>query len=144
MNGVRVAKITLAILASATLAAATSAAPARKAAAPSLFGTWQNPSGSVRIKTSKCGSTVCGAVVYANDKARADAAKGGTTKLIGLNLFQEFAATSSDTWEGKVMVPDLDRTVGGKITLIDAKTMKVEGCLFGHIACKDQIWTKQR
>jgi uncharacterized protein (DUF2147 family) len=85
---------------------------------------------------------VCGTVVYANDKAKADAAKGGTANLIGMNLFQEFAAGKPNEWDGKVMVPDLDRTVKGRIELVDARTIKVQGCLFGHVACKDQVWTR--
>lgn len=126
------------LLVAALLASPLMAAPKK----PTLFGVWQNPSASVHIKTSKCGTTVCGTVVYANAKAKADAARGGTANLIGLNLFQEFEQNGPNVWEGKVMVPDLDRTVSGKITLIDGKSMNVEGCMFGHIACKDQLWTR--
>lgn len=128
----------MALIASTAMAAA----PAKHARQPSLFGVWQNPSGSVHIRTAKCGPSICGSVVYANDKAKADAAKGGTTNLVGMNLFQEFALTGPGLWEGKVLVPDLDRSVHGKITLIDAKSMNVEGCMFGHVACKDQVWTR--
>ena len=122
--------------------AAMGVTPPKKPRPPSLFGVWQNPSASVHIKTAKCGASVCGTVVYANEKAKADAARGGTANLLGLNLFQSFAQQSQGVWEGKVLVPDLDRTVTGKITLIDAKSMNVEGCMFGHIACKDQVWTR--
>lgn len=110
--------------------------------APGLFGVWQNPSGSVRIRTAKCGASVCGTIVYANARAKADAARGGTPKLVGLNLFQQFVGTAPGVWEGKVLVPDLARTVSGRITLVDARRMSVEGCVFGYVGCTTQMWTR--
>jgi uncharacterized protein (DUF2147 family) len=123
------------------LACANGAAGAGK---PSVFGVWSNPSGHVHIRAARCGPHVCGTVVYASDKARADAARAGNPKLIGMNLFQQFAQTSEGEWHGKVLVPDLDRTVAGRIRLVDADTLDVEGCMFGHVACKDQTWKRVR
>jgi uncharacterized protein (DUF2147 family) len=81
-------------------------------------------------------------VVYATDKARADAAKAGTIELIGTSLFHEFQPDPNGGWDGKVLVPDLKKSVSGRIRVIDANTLDVQGCMFGHLACKDQKWTR--
>jgi uncharacterized protein (DUF2147 family) len=126
----------------APLVAAPAAAETTVSRQHGVYGVWQNPSGSVHIRTARCGANVCGTVVYADDKARADAAKAGTSRLIGMNLFQDFRQTGPTSWAGKVLVPDLNRSVNGTITLEGPRTMDVDGCLFGHFACKDQKWTK--
>lgn len=108
----------------------------------SIKGVWSNPSGSVHVRIASCGTQLCGTVVYAGDKAKADAAKAGTPNLIGLNLFREFEAQPNGSWRGKVVVPDLKKTVSGEIKAIDTNTLDVKGCIFGHLACKDQKWVR--
>lgn len=108
----------------------------------SFKGVWANPSGHVHIRIADCGTQLCGTVVYATDQAKADAAKAGTPELIGVNLFREFAQKQDGTWQGKVFVPDLNKTVSGQITVINADTLDVRGCVFGHVACKNQKWTR--
>jgi uncharacterized protein (DUF2147 family) len=103
---------------------------------------WSNPSGHVHIKIAPCDPHFCGTVFYANDKARADAAKVGTTDLVGTNLFHSFQPDAKGGWDGKVLVPDLNKSVAGRIQVVDASTLDVEGCMFGHLACKDQKWTR--
>lgn len=107
-----------------------------------LFGVWSNPSGNVHVRIAPCEAQLCGTVVYASDKAKADAAKAGTPELIGINLFRKFEPRDNGSWRGKVLVPDLKRTVSGTLTMVDASTLDVQGCVFGHIACKDQRWTR--
>ena len=83
--------IRLAIM-GAALIFASNAAHARQTGTPNeaIMGVWANPSGSVRVRIEECGTKLCGVVVYANEKAKADAAKAGTDVLIGINLFREF------------------------------------------------------
>jgi uncharacterized protein (DUF2147 family) len=105
------------------------------------LGTWKNPSGSVRIRAAVCGERVCGTIVYANEKAKADARRGGTDPLIGTQLFEEFAARGPNQWRGRVFVPDMNRRVTGTATLIDANTIRVEGCA-ARVICRNQVWTR--
>jgi uncharacterized protein (DUF2147 family) len=105
------------------------------------LGTWQNPSGSVRIRASTCGDRVCGTVVFANDKAKADARRGGTDPLIGTQLFEEFTARGPNQWRGRVFVPDMNRRVTGTATLQDENTIRVEGCA-ARVICRNQVWTR--
>jgi uncharacterized protein (DUF2147 family) len=107
----------------------------------SYLGTWQNPSGSVRIRASTCGAKVCGTVVFANDKAKADAKRGGTDPLIGTQLFEEFVSRGPNQWRGRVFVPDMNRRVTGTATLQDENTIRVEGCA-ARVICRNQVWTR--
>jgi uncharacterized protein (DUF2147 family) len=112
-----------------------------KLAEGAYLGTWKNPSGSVQIRAAVCGERVCGTIVYANEKAKADARRGGTDPLIGVQLFEEFNARGTNQWRGRVFVPDMNRRVTGTATLIDENTIRVEGCA-ARIICRNQVWTR--
>lgn len=105
------------------------------------LGTWRNPSGSVRIRAARCGKLVCGTIVFANDKAKADAKRGGTDPLIGTQLFEEFTARGPNQWRGRVFVPDMNRRVTGTATLETPNTIRVEGCA-AKVICRNQVWTR--
>lgn len=85
---------------------------------------------------------MCGVVVWANEKATADAKRGGTDPLVGAELFRDFVMEKPGRWRGKVFVPDIGMTFSGTITVIDDRTLKGDGCLVGRIACKSQTWTR--
>lgn len=122
------------------LAAACSAAEA--APTDQSFGVWRNPQDSVHVRAEPCGDRMCGVVVWANDKARADAARGGTVQLVGATLFKEFRLEKQGVWRGKVFVPDIGKTFSGTIEVIDGDHLKGSGCLVGRVGCRSQIWTR--
>lgn len=111
-------------------------------AADKSFGTWKNPSGSVHVRAEPCGDRMCGVVVWANEKATADAKRGGTSPLVGTQLFRDFVLEKPGRWRGRVFVPDIAQTFSGTVTMIDDRTLKGEGCLLGRIGCKSQTWTR--
>ena len=84
-----------------------------------LEGYWRNPSGSVIISIAPCGEAMCGRVQWASDKAVADARKGGTDPLVGVELLSGFVPKGENRWKGRLFVPDLKRTSkavnGGRI-----------------------------
>jgi uncharacterized protein (DUF2147 family) len=104
----------------------------------------RNPSNSVHVRIHPCGNTRCGTVVWANAKAKADAARGGTKNLIGTELFREFKEVSPKLWKGKVFVPDLNKTLTGTGTVKDRDSIVARGCLFAGIGCKSQTWKRVR
>jgi uncharacterized protein (DUF2147 family) len=106
------------------------------------FGIWRNPQDSVHVRAEPCGKQMCGVVVWANDKARADAARGGTATLVGATLFKEFRLRKPGLWRGKVFVPDIGKTFSGTIEVVDHDHLKGSGCLVGRIGCKSQVWTR--
>jgi len=104
----------------------------------------RNPSNSVHVRIHPCGKSRCGTVVWANDKAKADSARGGTKNLVGTELFREFREVSPKVWKGKVFVPDLNKVFTGTGTVKDQNTIVARGCLFAGIGCKSQTWTRVR
>ncbi|WP_353218411.1 DUF2147 domain-containing protein, partial [Sandarakinorhabdus sp.] len=120
------------------------------------YGVFRNPSGSVQVRLADCGALLCGTIVAASRKARADAADAGQTRLIGMQLFRNMTravqpktvqlktgqpGAAGQRWEGQVYIPDKDRVVSGTATL-NGRTLKVEGCLLGDALCKSQDWTR--
>jgi len=132
-------------LQAAQASSATANNPAAAVAAlpdGAYLGTWENPSKSVRLRVERCGERVCGAVVFATDQAKADARRGGTDPLIGVQLFEEFAANGPRSWRGRVFVPDMNRRVTGTATLVDETSVRLRGCAVGGIVCRTQVWTR--
>ena len=105
---------------------------------------WRNPSNSVHVHVYPCGKSRCGTVVWANAKAKADSARGGTKNLVGTELFREFREVSPKVWKGKVFVPDLNKVFSGTGTIKDKDTVVARGCLIGSIGCKSQTWKRVR
>ena len=102
----------------------------------------RNPKNSVHIRVHQCGNTRCGTVVWANAKAKADSARGGTPNLVGTQIFREFREVSPKVWKGKVFVPDMNRVFTGTGTIKDQNTVVARGCLIGNMGCKSQVWTR--
>lgn len=126
-----------------TAAAGLMAAAASPASAQDAFtyGVWRNPKNSVHVEIKPCGGgRACGVVVWANAEAQADAKKGGTPNLVGLQLLRDFQLQKNGSWKGKVFVPDLNMTLGGTADFPDASTMKAKGCLL--LFCKSQTWRR--
>ena len=126
---------------SALAAATLIVSPAAAQRAPDWSGTWRNGSNSVHIQAQRCGDAMCGTVVWANDKARADAAAGGPERLVGTRVFEE-VYLEDGSWDGEVYVPDMARSFEGTIELADRNTLIGTGCLFGNFGCREQRWTR--
>jgi uncharacterized protein (DUF2147 family) len=107
------------------------------------FGVWRNPSNSVHVRAEPCGERMCGVVVWANDKAKADARRGGTDPLVGSRLFRDFVQERPGVWRGKVFVPDIGKTFSGTVSIVDDDTIIGRGCLLlGRVGCRSQQWTR--
>jgi uncharacterized protein (DUF2147 family) len=120
------------------------AAPAAAAADPqaAILGTWHNPKNSVAVRTGRCGDRLCGWVIRASDKAKADVAGKGYPPLLGTALLRSYRASGRGRWSGQIYVPDMGRAFGSTVTMIDADTLNVKGCLIGGMLCKSQIWRR--
>lgn len=126
----------------AIMAAAALLAPGAAAQSAAEGHVWRNPQDSVHVRIHPCGSGRCGTVVWANEKARADSARGGTPNLIGTQLFRDFRQTGPGSWSGKVFVPDLNRVFSGTGTLVDANHIVARGCLVASMGCRSQTWSR--
>lgn len=85
---------------------------------------------------------MCGTVIWANDKAKADSARGGTSNLVGTELFRDFHQTSPNLWRGKVFVPDMNHVFSGTGRIIDGQSLVARGCIAKDFGCKSQAWTR--
>jgi uncharacterized protein (DUF2147 family) len=121
-------------------AALLSATPAL-AAAP-IEGSWRNPSGSVTVRIGPCGETLCGRVVAASPRARAEAADAGTERLVGTELMSGLEAVGPGAWRADIFVPDKNIRAEGELHLTGPRTMDVQGCAMGGLICKTQQWTR--
>ena len=110
---------------------AAAAASAGTATQPSIEGIWHNPKNSVAVRTGACGNRLCGWVVRASDKAKADARNGGAPDLIGTALLRDYRHNGRNKYSGQVWIPDMGRAFGSTITVVDPNTLNVKGCLIG-------------
>ncbi len=125
----------------AMLTAPLAASAGSKGAALPVASEWRNPKNTVHVRIAPCGEgQVCGTVIWASEKAKADARKGGTEKLIGANLFREFRQVGPGEYKGRVFVPDMNRTFSGQMR-IEGDSMIGKGCVLGFI-CKAQTWKR--
>jgi uncharacterized protein (DUF2147 family) len=130
------------ILPALLLAALALPASAQRSTGPE--GVWRNAKNSVRIRVARCGPGLCGHVVQASAQAQADAAQGGTARLVGTDLFRGLVREPDGLWYGQVYVPDLGRSVEGTLEQTGPNTLVAEGCLFAGFGCKAQTWTRVR
>lgn len=107
---------------------------------PPIIGVWHNPKNSVAVKTGVCGDKLCGWVVRADDEAQTDAREGGTPSLIGTALLRDYRASGRNSWAGTIFVPDMGRSFGSTIKMVDRNTINLKGCLIGGFFCKTQTW----
>lgn len=105
-------------------------------------GRWTHPNGSVTVAIAACGEAWCGTVVEATAKAKADAAKGGTTDLVGTQLMTGFLPAGEGKWKGRLFVPDINFRARAELRLIGPDRLSVRGCMAGKMLCKSQTWTR--
>lgn len=129
--------------AAATLALTLLTGAVQAQSAPSIYGTWLNPHGSVAVRTGACAQDrLCGIIVWANAEAQSDARDGGTARLVGTALLEDYKADGSGGWQGTVFIPDMNKRFYSKIEQVDANTMRLKGCILGGLICKAQLWKR--
>jgi uncharacterized protein (DUF2147 family) len=106
----------------------------------SIEGIWRSPGGNSIIKIAPCGSSPCGTVVWATDRAKKDASKG-TDQLVGTALLTSLQQDKKGNWQGKLFIPDKKMRVTAKVERIGPSQLKVSGCAAGKALCKAAVWT---
>jgi uncharacterized protein (DUF2147 family) len=106
----------------------------------SIIGTWENPSASVKVSTTRCGTELCGYVIWANEVAAKDAHEAGTEHLVGTKLLENYTQTAPSRWHGHVFVPDRGSRYYSDIAQLNPNEIKISGCILGGWVCKSQVW----
>lgn len=135
----------LALMLAATGAAAAGAVPQAlpPQAAPGPIGVWQNPKGTLLVRTRLCGQLLCGNIVWASPTALADARDAGVTSLIGTELLSDYRRSGAARWTGQVYVPDQGRHFYSTIEQKGPNDLRISGCILGGLLCKRQDWVRR-
>ena len=114
-------------------------------------GRWKTETRNGIVEIARCGQSLCGKLtgsdgITANpglkDVNNKDVAQRGRT-LKGIQMLSGFK-WESDAWTGGTIYNAEDgKTYDAKITMVDANTLKLRGCIFVPL-CKNQTWRRVR
>jgi uncharacterized protein (DUF2147 family) len=134
----------------AALGAALTLSAAAQAADPT--GVWINDKGDTKVRVSRCGAALCGTVAWLGkptdasgqpktDRHNPDVAKRHR-RLIGLPVLLGMQPAGGDRWSGHIYNADDGKTYVSRVTLANANSMQVQGCVLGGLLCKSMTWTR--
>jgi uncharacterized protein (DUF2147 family) len=101
------------------------------------------------VEITPCGASICGRLID-SDSIRADPQRRDIHNqdpaqrqrpLKGLMMLQGFHGGASQWDGGSVYNPDDGGTYHGTLTMVDANTLKVRGCVVWPL-CKSQVWKR--
>ncbi len=134
-----------ATLIKASLTAALSIGLITSAFAADVTGTWIRANGSAKIKITKCGSNLCGNIVWLK-KPRKDTKNPDPAlrnrSLIGSKTILGMKPAGKNSWKGKLYNAEDGKTYSGKMNLVSANKLKLEGCVL--IFCKGDTWSRTK
>src|SRR5262249_9351774 len=133
------------------LFAALFGASSARAQSADASGTWLTQAGDARVKVSKCGGGICGAIVWLKepyDTATGQPASDSKNPnpalarrpLIGLPLFNGMQATGPNKWSGQIYNADDGSMYASNISVTGSDTLRVEGCV--GVLCGGETWTR--
>ena len=90
----------------------------------SPVGTWTTTTGESRYDITLCGdgTQLCAELVWLRKDARSDESEA----YLGTYLVEEAELVAENTWRGDVHI--FDTTLGGTITMVNRRTINLEGC----------------
>lgn len=117
------------------------------------LGTWRTEEGKATVRIAACGPALCGTIIALKepndeggkpktDKNNADAGLR-SRPMIGVQVVLGMKPSgSANKWSGQVYNAEDGKTYTGNLTLQDANTIKLEGCILGGLVCKAAMWTR--
>jgi uncharacterized protein (DUF2147 family) len=150
----KVTRMTTRFLCTAMIAAAMLGASLSSSAAADPTGTWLTQDGKATVRIADCGGALCGAIISLKepndpetgqpktDKNNADASLR-SRPMLGVQIVLGMTPNSKPaSWTGQVYNAEDGKTYAGTLTLQDAKTIKLEGCILGGLICKTSTWIR--
>jgi uncharacterized protein (DUF2147 family) len=116
-------------------------------------GTWLTEEGKATIRVTDCGGALCGTIIALKepndpatgkpkvDKNNIDASKRGRP-IIGVQLVTALKPAGANKWSGQIYNPEDGKTYNANVTLQNANTITVQGCILGGVICKTNTWTR--
>ncbi|HLH95413.1 MAG TPA: DUF2147 domain-containing protein [Xanthobacteraceae bacterium] len=141
------------LLPTATTAAALLAATLGTSLAADPMGNWRTEDGKATVRIAACGSAICGTIIALKEANDPATGKPKTDKnnadpslrnrpMIGVPIVLGMTPSgTANKWSGQVYNAEDGKTYSGSLTLQDANTIKLEGCVMGFI-CKSSTWTR--
>jgi uncharacterized protein (DUF2147 family) len=137
----------------APIAAALVLCTLTPAAAAELKGTWLTEQGKATVRIADCSGALCGTIVALKepndpatgtpktDKNNADPGQR-SRPMIGVPVVLGMKPAGTDQWKGQVYSLEDGKTYTGSLTLQNANTLKLQGCVLGGLICKSSTWTR--
>ncbi len=116
--------------------------------ADQVFGVWESPEKTAKIRISDCGDgTPCGHIISidpvpgeaSTDINNPDPAKR-TRSLVGIKLVWGFESNGADWKRGQIYDPISGRTYRSELSLRANNQLRLRGC-FGPL-CQSQLWKR--
>jgi uncharacterized protein (DUF2147 family) len=116
-------------------------------------GTWHTEDAKATVRIAACGPALCGTIVSLKEANDPDTGKPKTDKnnadasmrsrlMVGvLVVLGMKPGGTANKWSGQVYNAEDGKTYSGNLTLQDANTIKLEGCVMS-IICKAATWTR--
>lgn len=113
------------------------------------MGRWSTPSRHGVVEIAACGSSICGRLMESDhirtnpaypDSANRDPALRSRA-LKGLTILQGFRRDGEGWSGGTIYNPEDGGTYKATVTLADANTLKLKGCIVWPL-CKTQTWKR--
>lgn len=114
-------------------------------------GLWQTPTNGGQVRIARCGPALCGTLVTSNnirtnpnllDENNSNRALR-TRRIQGVQMLSGFTGGPTEWRGGSVYNPADGRTYRGTITLTNANTLNLRGCVIAPL-CRNQTWTRVR
>ena len=125
------------------------------ASAADPVGTWLTEGGKSQVKIVRCGTALCGNIIWLKEPNDPDTGKAKTDfrnqdaarrsrALIGLEIVLGMQPSgTADKWTGEVYNPEDGKTYSGSLTMTTVNELSLTGCVLA-VLCKSQMWTRVR
>ncbi|WP_408590432.1 DUF2147 domain-containing protein [Novosphingobium sp.] len=115
------------------------------------IGRWATATRHGVVEITACGSSICGRLVDSENLRtnpdmrdfRNKAAEQRNRPIKGLLMLSGFTRSANGWDGGSVYNPEDGGTYSGTITIGDADTLKLKGCIVWPL-CKSQVWKRIR
>ena len=135
----------------AILTALLAALPAKAQSGGEVTGIWLTQAGDAKVRVSKCGGGICGAIVWLRDptdpatgKPQVDDKNPNPTlrkrPMLGLVLFSGMQPSEPNKWSGQIYNADDGNSYASNISVAGPDALKVEGCVGAF--CGGENWTR--
>jgi len=116
------------------------------ASADDAVGTWKTKTGR-HVQLFKCGANLCGKIKKAEAGAKdTKNPKASLRKrsLNGVRILSNAKKSGASAWKGTLYNTRDGKYYTGYVTVTSKSSVKLSGCVFGGLVCKNEQWSRLR